>query len=142
MERHGHALSGSSRSFLSTRKPPIGPGILISKSYYWHRFFSHQPDLNFDNPAVFETVWEVMKFWLDLGVDGFRLDAVAYLVEREGTLCENLPETHAIIRELRQPSGLGVSRDRCSWPRQTNGRRTSAPISATMTNSTRHFIFP
>jgi maltose alpha-D-glucosyltransferase / alpha-amylase len=74
----------------------------ISKSYYWHRFFSHQPDLNFDNPAVFETIWDVMKFWLNLGVDGFRLDAVAYLVEREGTLCENLPETHAIIRKLRK----------------------------------------
>src|SRR6202521_96613 len=74
----------------------------ISKSYYWHRFFSHQPDLNFDNPAVFETIWDVMKFWLNLGVDGFRLDAVPYLVEREGTLCENLPETHAIIRELRK----------------------------------------
>jgi maltose alpha-D-glucosyltransferase / alpha-amylase len=74
----------------------------ISKSYYWHRFFSHQPDLNFDNPEVFETVWEVMKFWLNLGVDGFRLDAVAFLVEREGTLCENLPETHAIIREIRK----------------------------------------
>jgi maltose alpha-D-glucosyltransferase/alpha-amylase len=74
----------------------------VSKSYYWHRFFSHQPDLNFDNPAVFETVWEVVKFWLNLGVDGFRLDAVAFLVEREGTLCENLPETHAIIREIRK----------------------------------------
>jgi maltose alpha-D-glucosyltransferase/alpha-amylase len=74
----------------------------ISKSYYWHRFFSHQPDLNFDNPAVFEAVWDVMKFWLNLGVDGFRLDAVAYLVEREGTLCESLPETHVIIRELRK----------------------------------------
>lgn len=74
----------------------------ISKSYYWHRFFSHQPDLNFDNPEVFETVWEVMQFWLNLGVDGFRLDAVAFLVEREGTLCENLPETHAIIREIRR----------------------------------------
>jgi maltose alpha-D-glucosyltransferase/alpha-amylase len=74
----------------------------ISKSYYWHRFFSHQPDLNFDNPAVLEAVWEVMKFWLDLGADGFRLDAVPYLVEREGTLCENLPETHAIIREFRK----------------------------------------
>jgi maltose alpha-D-glucosyltransferase/alpha-amylase len=74
----------------------------ISKSYYWHRFFSHQPDLNFDNPAVFEAVWDVMKFWLNLGVDGFRLDAVAYLVEREGTLCESLPETHGIIRELRK----------------------------------------
>ena len=74
----------------------------ISKSYYWHRFFSHQPDLNYDNPAVFEAVWGVMKFWLDVGVDGFRLDAVPYLVEREGTNCENLPETHAIIREFRK----------------------------------------
>jgi maltose alpha-D-glucosyltransferase/alpha-amylase len=74
----------------------------ISKSYYWHRFFSHQPDLNFDNPAVREAVWDVMRFWLDMGVDGFRLDAVPYLVERDGTSCENLPETHGVIRELRQ----------------------------------------
>ena len=57
----------------------------ISKSYYWHRFFSHQPDLNFDNPEVCEALWDVMKFWLEMGVDGFRLDAVPYLVEREGT---------------------------------------------------------
>ena len=74
----------------------------VSKSYYWHRFFSHQPDLNYDNPAVFEQMWNVMKFWLEIGVDGFRLDAVPYLVEREGTSCENLPETHAILRELRK----------------------------------------
>ena len=74
----------------------------LSKSYYWHRFFSHQPDLNYDNPAVFEAMWNVMKFWAEIGVDGFRLDAVPYLVEREGTSCENLPETHAIIRELRK----------------------------------------
>jgi maltose alpha-D-glucosyltransferase / alpha-amylase len=74
----------------------------LSKSYYWHRFFSHQPDLNYDNPAVFEAMWNVMKFWLEVGVDGFRLDAVPYLVEREGTSCENLPETHAILRELRR----------------------------------------
>ena len=73
----------------------------VSKSYYWHRFFSHQPDLNYDNPAVREEMWRVMKFWLDIGVDGFRLDAVPYLVEREGTDCENLPETHAVIKELR-----------------------------------------
>ena len=73
-----------------------------SKSYYWHRFFSHQPDLNYDNPAVFDAMWGVMKFWLDIGVDGFRLDAVPYLVERDGTNCENLPETHAIIKELRR----------------------------------------
>jgi maltose alpha-D-glucosyltransferase/alpha-amylase len=74
----------------------------VSKSYYWHRFFSHQPDLNFDNPDVFEAMWEIMRFWLDMGVDGFRLDAVPYLVEREGTSCENLPETHAVIKEVRK----------------------------------------
>ena len=73
----------------------------VSKTYYWHRFFSHQPDLNYDNPAVREEMWSVMKFWLEMGVDGFRLDAVPYLVEREGTSCENLPETHAVLKELR-----------------------------------------
>ena len=74
----------------------------VSKAYYWHRFFSHQPDLNFDNPAVREEIWRVMRFWLELGVDGFRVDAVPYLMEREGTSCENLPETHAVVRELRR----------------------------------------
>jgi maltose alpha-D-glucosyltransferase/alpha-amylase len=73
----------------------------VSKAYYWHRFFSHQPDLNYDNPAVRDEIWNVMKFWLDLGVDGFRVDAVPYLVEREGTTCENLPETHVVLKELR-----------------------------------------
>jgi maltose alpha-D-glucosyltransferase / alpha-amylase len=73
----------------------------VSKAYYWHRFFSHQPDLNYDNPAVREQIWKVMKFWLDLGVDGFRVDAVPYLIEREGTSCENLPETHAVLKDLR-----------------------------------------
>ncbi|MEP7343819.1 MAG: maltose alpha-D-glucosyltransferase [Gemmatimonadaceae bacterium] len=74
----------------------------ISKSYYWHRFFSHQPDLNYDNPQVREEIWKVMKFWLDMGVDGFRVDAVPYLIEREGTSCENLPETHVILKFLRR----------------------------------------
>jgi len=73
----------------------------VSKQYYWHRFFSHQPDLNWDNPQVREEMWDVMKFWLNMGVDAFRLDAVPYLVEREGTNCENLPETHGVIKELR-----------------------------------------
>ena len=73
----------------------------VAKAYYWHRFFSHQPDLNFDNPLVLEAVFKVMRFWLDMGVDGFRLDAIPYLVEREGTNNENLPETHAIIKQLR-----------------------------------------
>ena len=72
-----------------------------AKAYFWHRFYSHQPDLNFDNPAVMEEVLSVMRFWLDLGVDGLRLDAVPYLVEREGTNNENLPETHAILKLIR-----------------------------------------
>jgi maltose alpha-D-glucosyltransferase/alpha-amylase len=73
-----------------------------SRQYYWHRFFSHQPDLNFDNPAVRDEIWNVMKFWLDLGVDGFRVDAVPYLIERESTSCENLPETHEVLKFLRR----------------------------------------
>jgi maltose alpha-D-glucosyltransferase/alpha-amylase len=73
----------------------------ISKQYYWHRFFSHQPDLNYDNPAVRDEMWNVMKFWLEMGVDGFRVDAVPYLIEREGTSCENLLETHAVLKFIR-----------------------------------------
>jgi maltose alpha-D-glucosyltransferase/alpha-amylase len=73
----------------------------VAKQYFWHRFFSHQPDLNFDNPAVMEAILKTMRFWLDMGVDGFRLDAIPYLVERDGTSNENLPETHAVIKRLR-----------------------------------------
>ncbi len=74
----------------------------IAKAYYWHRFYSHQPDLNYDNPDVHQAVYEALDFWLGMGVDGLRLDAVPYLYEREGTNCENLPETHAFLRELRR----------------------------------------
>jgi maltose alpha-D-glucosyltransferase / alpha-amylase len=73
----------------------------LAKAYYWHRFYSHQPDLNFDNPAVHDAVEKVCDFWLSLGVDGLRLDAVPYLYEREGTNCENLPETHVYLKRLR-----------------------------------------
>ncbi len=73
----------------------------VAGQYYWHRFYSHQPDLNFDNPAVEKAIFEVLDHWLDLGVDGLRLDAVPYLYEREGTNCENLPETHAFLKRLR-----------------------------------------
>ncbi|MDH5264129.1 MAG: maltose alpha-D-glucosyltransferase [Betaproteobacteria bacterium] len=72
-----------------------------AKAYFWHRFFSHQPDLNFDNPKVLRAVFRTMRFWLDMGVDGFRLDAIPYLIEREGTSNENLPETHRVIKEIR-----------------------------------------
>ena len=74
----------------------------VAKAYYWHRFYSHQPDLNWDNPEVREAMFAAMDFWFDLGVDGLRLDAVPYLFEREGTNCENLPETHAALRALRK----------------------------------------
>jgi len=70
-------------------------------AYYWHRFFSHQPDLNYDNPEVQQAMLDAMRFWLDKGLDGFRCDAVPYLLEREGTSCENLPETHAFLKRLR-----------------------------------------
>jgi maltose alpha-D-glucosyltransferase/alpha-amylase len=74
----------------------------VAQAYYWHRFYAHQPDLNFDNPRVFRAVADVMKFWLDIGVDGMRLDAVPYLIEREGTINENLLETHEILKRLRR----------------------------------------
>jgi maltose alpha-D-glucosyltransferase/alpha-amylase len=74
----------------------------VAGAYYWHRFFSHQPDLNYDNPEVHEAITKVVDFWLGMGVDGLRLDAVPYLYEREGTSCENLAETHAFLKKLRR----------------------------------------
>jgi len=93
-------------------------------AYYWHRFYSHQPDLNFDNPQVLKSVLSLMRFWLQAGVDGFRLGAVPYLVEREGTTNENLPETHAILKKLRAEVDRGFP-DRMllaevnQWPEDT-----------------------
>jgi maltose alpha-D-glucosyltransferase/alpha-amylase len=90
-------------------------------AYYWHRFYSHQPDLNFDNPTVQKATFAALDFWLRMGVDGLRLDAVPYLYEREGTLCENLPETHAFLKDLRRRLD-GKYRDRMllaeanQWP--------------------------
>lgn len=74
----------------------------VANAYYWHRFFSHQPDLNFDNPAVVRTVIRIMRFWLDMGVDGLRLDAIPYLCVQDGTNNENLPQTHTVIKQLRE----------------------------------------
>ncbi len=76
----------------------------VAQAYYWHRFFSHQPDLNFDNPRVIEEVLKVFRYWLDLGVDAVRLDAIPYLVERDGTNCENLPETHGSLSKCARKS--------------------------------------
>ena len=93
----------------------------VAQAYYWHRFFSHQPDLNFDNPRVVEEVLKVMRYWLDMGVDGLRMDAIPYLVERDGTNCENLPETHEVLRTLRKAidkdyAGRMVLAEANQWP--------------------------
>jgi maltose alpha-D-glucosyltransferase/alpha-amylase len=96
----------------------------VAGAYYWHRFYSHQPDLNFDNPAVLERVLEVMRFWLEAGVDGLRLDAIPYLVERDGTNNENLPETHAILKQIRAAldasfPGRMLLAEANQWPEDT-----------------------
>jgi maltose alpha-D-glucosyltransferase/alpha-amylase len=93
----------------------------IAGQYYWHRFFSHQPDLNLDNPEVLQAILDVMRFWLDLGVDALRLDAIPYLIEREGTINENLPETHAVLKTIRreldaQYSGRILLAEANQWP--------------------------
>ncbi len=96
----------------------------VAQAYYWHRFYAHQPDLNFDNPRVLEAVIDVMRYWLDMGVDGLRLDAIPYLIEREGTNCENLPETHEVIKKIRTALDEGYP-DRMllaeanQWPEET-----------------------
>jgi maltose alpha-D-glucosyltransferase/alpha-amylase len=93
----------------------------VAEQYYWHRFFSHQPDLNYDNPIVIEEILKVMRYWLDMGVDALRVDAIPYLVEREGTSCENLPETHNVIKTLRRAidsdySGRVILAEANQWP--------------------------
>jgi maltose alpha-D-glucosyltransferase/alpha-amylase len=106
-EREFYVWSDTDQKYLGTRIIFIDTETSnwafdpLAKAHYWHRFFSHQPDLNFDSPQVMDAVLKIMKFWLDMGVDGFRLDAIPYLVEREGTNNENLPETHAVIKRLR-----------------------------------------
>ncbi|HET7623718.1 MAG TPA: maltose alpha-D-glucosyltransferase [Verrucomicrobiae bacterium] len=95
----------------------------IAQSYYWHRFYSHQPDLNFESPHVHREIQKILEFWLDLGVDGFRLDAVPYLYEREGTSCENLPETHQYLKGLRahldqQYGGCMLLAEANQWPEE------------------------
>lgn len=81
----------------------------VAQAYFWHRFFSHQPDLNYDNPLVMEEVLRIMRYWLDMGVDGLRIDAIPYLVERDGTNCENLPETHTVIKRMRSEIDAGYA---------------------------------
>ncbi|NEI34895.1 maltose alpha-D-glucosyltransferase [Rhizobium leguminosarum] len=96
----------------------------VAGAYYWHRFYSHQPDLNFDSPLVMEELLRVMRFWLETGIDGFRLDAIPYLVEREATINENLPETHAILKRIRAAldathPGVMLLAEANQWPEDT-----------------------
>ena len=112
----------------------------IAKAYYWHRFYACQPDLNFDNPLVVREIKDILNFWLDLGVDGFRLDAVPYLVEREGTNGENLAETHNILKMIR--AEVERRRPECvllAEANQARGRRCA--ISAVATSATWPFTF-
>ena len=101
LERHHDEYTDARIIFVDTEESnwTFDP---VRQQFYWHRFFPHQPDLNYDNPAVQEAMLDVLRFWLDLGIDGFRLDAVPYLFEREGTNCENLPETHAFLKRCRK----------------------------------------
>ena len=110
-----------------------------AKAYYWHRFFHHQPDLNFDNPEVLRAVIRVMQFWLDRGVDGLRLDAVPYLIEREGTICENLAGDARRPQEDPRARSTRAIRTACCSPRPTSGRPTCARTSATATSATWRF---
>ncbi len=111
-----------------------------AQAYYWHRFFTHQPDLNFDNPHVLRAMLRIMDFWLGFGVDGFRLDAIPYLVERDGTSNENLRETHEIIKVDPSAPSPASTRTACCWPRPTSGPRTCATTSATAAMSARWHI--
>ena len=108
----------------------------VRGQYFWHRFFSHQPDLNYDNPEVQEQMLNVLRFWLDLGLDGFRLDAVPYLYERDGTNGENLPETHAFLTPRARRGRRALQRPRAARRGEPVARRRRRSTSATATNAT------
>ncbi len=121
---HDHAYAGTRIIFSDTEKSNWAWDPLAG-AYYWHRFFSHQPDLNYDNPRVLAAMIQIMRRWIDLGIDGFRLDAIPYLCEREGTNNENLPETHAIIKKIRcaldsYMPGKVLLAEANQWPEDVN----------------------
>jgi maltose alpha-D-glucosyltransferase/alpha-amylase len=121
---HDQAYAGTRVIFSDTEKSNWAWDSLAG-AYYWHRFFSHQPDLNYDNPRVLAAMIQIMRRWVDLGVDGFRLDAISYLCEREGTNNENLPETHAIIKKIRSAldsymPGKILFAEANQWPEDVN----------------------
>ena len=137
LERHARAVPATRASSSRTSSRRTGPGTRSPSAYYWHRFYSHQPDLNFDNPRrAARRCSRSLDFWLEMGVDGLRLDAVPYLYEREGTNCENLPETHDFLQGAARARRRAATRTACCWPRRTSGRRTPSPTSATATSAT------
>ena len=102
----------------------------IRRQFFWHRFFSHQPDLNFENPEVHEAMFDIVRFWMDMGIDGFRLDAVPYLFEEEGTNCENLPDDARVPRRAARHGRRGVPRPHPARRGQPAARARSSTTSA------------
>ncbi len=111
----------------------------VAQAYFWHRFYSHQPDLNFDEPEVHKAVLAALHFWLEMGIDGLRLDAIPYLYEREGTNCENLPRHMRSCKSSARTS-MNIFPAACSWPKRISGPRIRSRILARATNVTRRFI--
>jgi maltose alpha-D-glucosyltransferase/alpha-amylase len=112
----------------------------VAKAYFWHRFYSHQPDLNFENPVVQAAVFEMLDYWMGMGVDGLRLDAVPYLFEREGTNLRKPAGDARLLEKAARAHRSSVRRAGCYWRRRINGRRTLSRISGPETNATWHFI--
>jgi len=123
VERHARAVSRG-RIIFKDFEPSNWAWDGVARAYYWHRFYAHQPDLNFENPAVHEALLQVVDFWFDKGVDGLRLDAVPYLYEAEGTNSENLPATHAFLKRLRAHVDAKYQRPDAARVKRISGPRT------------------
>ena len=137
LERHRREVRRTRGSSSSTPRLELDLGPGGARPYYWHRFFCHQPDLNFDNPAVQRGGDpQSCDFWLDMGVDGFRLDAMPYLFEREGTNCENLPETHAFLKQHPRGTSTSTIPDRMLLAEANQWPEDVATTSATATSAT------
>ena len=141
VERHRPEVSRIPESYSPTPSRPTGPGIRLPKRITGIGFSRISRISISTIRRCSRQSSSVMRFWLDTGVDGVRLDAIPYLCEREGTNNENIPETHAVLKRMRARAGLRATRTGCCWPRPTSGRKTCSTISATATNATWAFIF-
>ena len=136
LERHARALPGSAGHLQGLRDLQLDLGLRSPGPTTGTASTPTSPNLNYDNPRSAQAMFEVVDFWLEMGVDGLRLDAVPYLFEREGTTCENLPETHEFLPASCAPTSTSDSTTGCCWPRRTSGPRTPSPTSATATSAT------